>query len=220
MTCKILEKKILKQDKNEEKADKRELIMQAAMELFKEKGYTNTRIIDIANKAGIGKGTVYAYFESKEDLMIKLIREIVHEDFSKMLISYGVGTVRDKLLKYIEDTDKMIEKYGVYATIFRDQIVLNNEVNSEEAVEVVRTITAGQYQKLRNIIADGMASGEISAANVDQATLYAITAVATHMITKLSEEDKCCVPPFLATGDLKGLSKEALVDFILNGIGA
>ena len=215
MTCKVLDEKEIKQ----EKADKRELIMEAAMELFRDKGYSNTRIIDIAQKAGIGKGTVYAYFESKEDLMIKLISEIVQTDFQQMIVTYGVGSARDKIIKYIEDTEKMLEKYGIYATIFRDQIVLDSEVNSDEALKLVENIISGQYQKMRNIIAEGMDSGEIRNTDLEQATLYAMTAVGTHMLTKLSEMDKCCVPPFLKAGDFKGLSAEALVDFIFNGIG-
>ncbi|MBQ4340000.1 MAG: TetR/AcrR family transcriptional regulator [Firmicutes bacterium] len=216
MTCKVLMEKEVKQ----EKADKRELIMAAAMELFRDKGYSNTRIIDIAQKAGIGKGTVYAYFDSKEDLMIKLIREIVDTDFQKLIMTYGVGTTKDKILKYILDTDEMLEKYGIYATIFRDQIVLDGEVDSDEAVELVEGIIAGQYQKMRNILAEGIETGEVRTSDLDQATVYAMTAVGTRMMTKLSEMDKCGVPTFLKVGEFKGLSAEALVDFILNGIGA
>lgn len=220
MNTKASDEKALKQDKSDAKIDKRKLIMDAAMELFKEKGYTNTRIIDIANKAEIGKGTVYAYFDSKEDLMIKLIREIVQTDFKQLMFTYGVGSTREKIIKYIVDTDKLIDKYGLYATIFRDQIMLNSDVNSDEAVELVQNISQGQYNKLRNIIQEGIDSGEIKKVDLNQATLYAITAIGAHMANKLSEMDNCCVPVFLKTGDLKGLSVGDLVDFIFNGIGA
>ena len=51
-----------------EKANKRELILAAARETFGEKGYHNTTSEEIAKKAGVGKGTIYQYFDSKHDI--------------------------------------------------------------------------------------------------------------------------------------------------------
>jgi len=48
---------------------RREQILDAAIELFDRNGYSETRIIDIANAAGISKGLVYNYFSSKEDIL-------------------------------------------------------------------------------------------------------------------------------------------------------
>ncbi|MCX5851946.1 MAG: TetR/AcrR family transcriptional regulator [Deltaproteobacteria bacterium] len=48
------------------KNDKQELIVDAALEVFCEKGFANTRMGDIAKKAGVSYGLVYHYFESKE----------------------------------------------------------------------------------------------------------------------------------------------------------
>jgi len=48
-------------------------VLDAALELFTEKGFAATRVDDIAQKAGISKGTIYLYFESKEALMEGLI---------------------------------------------------------------------------------------------------------------------------------------------------
>jgi TetR/AcrR family fatty acid metabolism transcriptional regulator len=53
---------------------KREMILEAAYDLFLNKGYWETKIIDIAEKAGIGKGTVYEYFESKDDIFFELFK--------------------------------------------------------------------------------------------------------------------------------------------------
>jgi len=43
-------------------------ILQAAMRVFAEKGIFKSRMIEIAEKAGVGKGTVYEYFRSKEEI--------------------------------------------------------------------------------------------------------------------------------------------------------
>lgn len=55
-------------------ADKADQIMNAAIDKFAEKGYYSTKIADIAEEAGIAKGTFYLYFKSKKDLMLELIR--------------------------------------------------------------------------------------------------------------------------------------------------
>ena len=48
-----------------EKQNKRELILAAAQEIFFAKGYYNTTSEEIAKRAGVGKGTLYQYFDSK-----------------------------------------------------------------------------------------------------------------------------------------------------------
>jgi AcrR family transcriptional regulator len=50
-------------------------IVEAALASFAERGFAATRLDDIAARAGITKGTLYLYFESKEDLFKALVRE-------------------------------------------------------------------------------------------------------------------------------------------------
>jgi TetR/AcrR family transcriptional regulator len=50
-------------------------ILNAAIELFRDRGFEATRLEDVADKAGVSKATIYLYFESKEDLFFALIRE-------------------------------------------------------------------------------------------------------------------------------------------------
>jgi AcrR family transcriptional regulator len=57
------------------KDDRPREIMEAALEMFLEKGYSATRLEDIAQKANVTKGTLFIYFENKEDLFKSLVRE-------------------------------------------------------------------------------------------------------------------------------------------------
>lgn len=52
-----------------------EEITSAALELFTERGYAATRLEDVAARAGISKGTLYLYFENKEQLFKAVVRE-------------------------------------------------------------------------------------------------------------------------------------------------
>jgi AcrR family transcriptional regulator len=47
----------------------------AALELFIEKGFSATRLDDVAKRAGVSKGTLYLYFDSKEELFKTVIQE-------------------------------------------------------------------------------------------------------------------------------------------------
>jgi AcrR family transcriptional regulator len=52
-----------------DKEKKAEAIRRAALEVFRKTGYHRTRMADIANAAGIGKGTLYEYFENKAHIL-------------------------------------------------------------------------------------------------------------------------------------------------------
>lgn len=52
-----------------EVSDKREAILEAALELFAERGFHGTAVPLVAERAGVGAGTIYRYFESKEALV-------------------------------------------------------------------------------------------------------------------------------------------------------
>jgi AcrR family transcriptional regulator len=49
-------------------------IVEAALEVFAEKGFSAARIDDVAARAGISKGTLYLYFKSKEELFEAVVR--------------------------------------------------------------------------------------------------------------------------------------------------
>lgn len=55
-----------------EKANKRELILAAAREIFGEKGYHTATSEEIAKRAGVGKGTIYQYFDSKQEIFTEM----------------------------------------------------------------------------------------------------------------------------------------------------
>jgi TetR/AcrR family transcriptional regulator, repressor of fatR-cypB operon len=55
--------------------DKREAILEAALHLFVERGFFGTAVPEIADRAGVGAGTIYRYFESKEALVNAIYRQ-------------------------------------------------------------------------------------------------------------------------------------------------
>jgi TetR/AcrR family fatty acid metabolism transcriptional regulator len=54
---------------------KRERILRASVDVFAEHGYFNAKVTQIAKSAGVADGTIYLYFDGKEDLLITIFRE-------------------------------------------------------------------------------------------------------------------------------------------------
>ncbi|HWJ95397.1 MAG TPA: TetR/AcrR family transcriptional regulator [Telluria sp.] len=52
-------------------------LLAAALDLFVEKGFASTRLEDVAKRAGVSKGTLYLYFENKEDLFKAVVRNTI-----------------------------------------------------------------------------------------------------------------------------------------------
>jgi len=57
------------------KLEREQEILQAARDVFSERGFEKASIDDIAERVGIGKGTVYLHFSSKEELLLALMRQ-------------------------------------------------------------------------------------------------------------------------------------------------
>src|ERR1700682_266188 len=54
---------------------KRERILRAAVDVFAQSGYFNAKVSEIAKAAGVADGTIYLYFDGKEDLLVTIFRE-------------------------------------------------------------------------------------------------------------------------------------------------
>jgi AcrR family transcriptional regulator len=61
--------------REKQRQERQELILQAAEQVFDEKGYRDTSMDEIAARVGIGTATIYSHFSSKEELMIAAILE-------------------------------------------------------------------------------------------------------------------------------------------------
>lgn len=59
--------------------EKRKRILESAIKVFAKTGYSEARIQDVAEKAGVSHGTVYIYFANKDALFISIFQEILGE---------------------------------------------------------------------------------------------------------------------------------------------
>jgi TetR/AcrR family transcriptional regulator, fatty acid metabolism regulator protein len=99
--------------------EKRSAILDAALRVFAKHGFAAARVSDIAAAAGVGKGTVYLYFESKEDLLMGVFEARVDEILSmidEMVVSgvsprEGLRTFFDAALDLVASNVELLDLF-------------------------------------------------------------------------------------------------------------
>ena len=82
---------------------KRDIILEAAVRVFAEKGYYSSRTLDISTEAGVAYGSLYHYFSSKDDILLSIFRERWHVLLEKMAqINQAVSDPSEKILAIID----------------------------------------------------------------------------------------------------------------------
>jgi AcrR family transcriptional regulator len=145
-------------DENEKK-DKENRIIEAAEALFSRYGLKKTSIEEIAKLAGLGKGTVYLYFRSKEEIF-----EAVVEKMSEVL----TASLRTALAEVQSHSEKL-ERYIVTRLRFVHDLIKTNGLTAEVMNEASCTpavfrvrdkFGSQQIALVKQIIDDGVAAGE------------------------------------------------------------
>ena len=79
-------------------------IVEAALDLFVEKGFAATKMDEIAKRAGVTKGTVYLYFPSKEDLFRAVVEEMMGPNLEtgERMLAEHTGAAADLLRLLLE----------------------------------------------------------------------------------------------------------------------
>jgi AcrR family transcriptional regulator len=76
-------------------------ILEAALDVFGERGLAGARLDDIARRAGVSKGTIYLYFPNKEELFREVVRAIVIDRLRQAAAEAGEGDPVDELKRYL-----------------------------------------------------------------------------------------------------------------------
>src|SRR5579872_6188940 len=91
---------------------KRRQIMDGARQVFLSAGFDGASMNDIARAAGVSKGTLYAYFDSKEALFEALIRGEYAQSAERLCVFRREGDARDMLKDFgVRLISKMCEPY-------------------------------------------------------------------------------------------------------------
>ena len=185
---------------------KRERILRAAVDVFAEHGYFNAKVAQIAKAAGVADGTIYLYFDGKEDLLITIFREHTRnylraleqqmanvngaEERLRIAIRHHLETLgRDRALAVVSQVE------------LRHSLKFMSLLSQEEIADYLNII--------RKIVESGQQEGVFRRTVHPQLVAKAVFGVLDEMVTSwmLSEKDY----------DLGALSDE-VADLLLTGL--
>lgn len=136
----------------------------AALELFVERGFAATRLDDVAKRAGVSKGTLYLYFDSKDELFKAIIREGIvsrfvefeermraYEGSSADLVRLLVKTWWQKIgsTKLAGITKLMMSEAGNFpelASFYHDEVIVRGLALFTRAIQ--RGIDSGEFRRM------------------------------------------------------------------------
>jgi AcrR family transcriptional regulator len=146
-------------DKKEKKLE----ILHAATKVFAKKGVAKTKMVDIADEAGIGKGTIYEYYRSKEEIFGDTFRLIFDQMESQM--ANAIGHTQDPIVKLkilIQVTLKeFLEHSGDLAGIMMDFWAEGVRSKNTDVLSIINLeLVYSEYKLLIvDILHDGMKKG-------------------------------------------------------------
>lgn len=104
----------------QELSDKQWKILQAALEVFTQKGYSAATTSEIARKAGVAEGTIFRHFKTKKDILLATMIPIMQNllgpgastSLEELLVQNENLPLEEILLLILEDRQKFIKKYS------------------------------------------------------------------------------------------------------------
>src|SRR4051812_3078727 len=167
---------------------KRERILRAAVDVFAQNGYFNAKVSEIAKAAGVADGTIYLYFDNKEDVLVTIFREHTrnylqslerelmpvrrHEDRIRTAIRHHLETLgRDRALAVVSQVE------------LRHSLKFMSLLSQQEVADYLNII--------RKIIEQGQTEGTFRRNLHPQLVAKSVFGILDEMVTSwiLSEKD-------------------------------
>jgi AcrR family transcriptional regulator len=197
----------------QKKSYTREKILQSAKEVFLEKGYVNTKTIEISQKAGIGEGTLFNYFPTKSELFLASFissmssenKHLINIDvIDKYSISSGISCYIGEFLIQFAEVDKKIlrDYFGVIYNFQHDE----NESTSKSLLYLDESIISVISSFFNKLIEDNFVSSDFE---IDTA-VYSIYGCVSLQFTLYVYDEKMTYESMFSN-----IKKQ--VSFILNG---
>ena len=189
-------------------------LLEAALDLFVEKGFAATRVDEVAARAGVSKGTLFLYFPSKEELFKAVVRENLAGRFTEWSaeLETFVGDTSD-VLRYCYQV--WWERIGNTKASGITKLMLSEAQNFPEITRFYQqeVILPGQAL-IRRILERGIARGEFRPVNLDYAVYLVLAPLIFLMMWKHSVG--ACVPDALGLNPEQYI--EAQIDNLLQGL--
>jgi len=133
--------------------DKRERILRAAIKVFARKGFYATRVSEIAKAAGVADGTIYLYFENKDDVLVSIFEDRITKLLAVLRSEIdGAETFDEKLRVVVERQLGLLEGQRDLAEVVT--------VNLRQSSRLLKQYAAPLFTEYLDLIASVIALGQ------------------------------------------------------------
>ena len=189
-------------------------LLDAALELFVEKGFAATRVEEVAARAGVSKGTLFLYFASKDELFKAVVRENISGQFVGWNSEFEAfqGTTYD-MLAYCMNS--WWERVGATRAAGLTKLMMSEAGNfpAIAAFYQQEVIQPGQAL-IRKILQRGMDRGEFRAIDLDYAVYSVVAPMIFLMLSRHSSG--VCIPDHITLDPKKYIATQ--LEIVLHGI--
>ncbi|MGH9144518.1 MAG: TetR/AcrR family transcriptional regulator C-terminal domain-containing protein [Vicinamibacterales bacterium] len=131
---------------------KRDVILRAAIDVFAERGFFNAQVADVARAAGVAAGTVYLYFQGKDDLLVSIFERSMRDGLAHGRAAVAdVADPRERLLRLARAHLARLGRDRNLAIVF--QVELRQSTKFMERFSA--TLLRDYLGLIREAIADG-----------------------------------------------------------------
>ncbi|WP_053374392.1 TetR/AcrR family transcriptional regulator [Paenibacillus sp. FJAT-27812] len=196
-----------------EAEERRNEIIDAADELFGQKGFDGTSTNDILEKVGIARGTLYHHFKSKEDIMDALI-----ERYSVRLLGTAQEIAADKCIPVVERIIRVVMALNLSGGSSKDIMEhIHKPQNALMHQKIEKVIINGVTPILTGIINEGIQQGIFNTPYpyecMEMVVIYANTVFDDDMVQMTNEERASRIQAFVFNVErLLGVNSGSLVD--------
>ena len=156
------------------KSARPEEILQAALEVFTDRGFAATKLEDVARRAGVTKGTIYLYYENKEALFKALVRGTIVPVIAKgeALAQAFTGTARDLFEQLVREYFRLVGDTQLSGI---PRLMIAEAGNFPELARFYyeEVVTRG-HRLMAGVLERGIKAGEFRRVNVAVATKLAM----------------------------------------------
>src|ERR1700747_471860 len=150
-------------------------ILSAALEVFSDRGFAATKLEDVARRAGVTKGTIYLYFDSKEALFKALIRETIVPVIAQgeALAQSFTGSARELFEQLVREYWRLV---GETALLNIPKLIMAEAGNFPQLARFYyeEVVTRG-HRLMAGVIQRGIKAGEFRPVNVMVAAKLAMS---------------------------------------------
>jgi AcrR family transcriptional regulator len=187
----------------------RDKLVEAARLVFAERGFAATRMGDLADAAGVAHGTVYTYFDTKEDVLLAVMQAVIAD----LRAAMKPPNVKDPIARVEAANRAYLASYRTHAHLLRvaQEAAAGDARFVDVLLDLRRTHVARVATAISKLQDDGLAAPDLDAHTAAAALCGMVEGFAAHWLGRGESHDESLATRTLTQLWVRGLGMPARI---------